>query len=96
MTAPSARNLVAATEVALRALAATVGAYSVAYAATGVMALLLPTDHVQAAIIATNLSFLLFPVLSLWSFCHRNVWQVWAGMLAITATLGVLWEAISP
>ncbi len=96
MTAPGARSLASATEVALRVLAATVGAYAVAYTATGVMALVLPVDRFQAAIIGPNISFLLLPFLSLWSFCHRNVWQVWAIMLAITASLGVLWEAISP
>lgn len=69
----------------LRLLAASVGAYTVTYLTTGIATLLLPLSRAEAAIVATNFSFLLLTALAFWSLSCASIVRWWVGMLAVAA-----------
>lgn len=76
-----------AVAVALRALAASIGAYAVVYEATAVLSLALPVDRVAAAIISTNLAFALMVGLVIWSFACRSLVRLWTALTSSTLIL---------
>lgn len=77
-------------EIAVRVLAASVGAYAVTYEATAVVAKALPWDKLSAVIVSTNLAFFMMVSLVLWSFCGRSAKIVVAIMSATFVGLTVL------
>lgn len=87
---PRSRKAVPAPEIALRVLAATLGAYAVAYGLTSALAAGLYRaygDRIDAAIIGTNLALLAFPAISIWAFAERRLARV---VLAPPATAVLL------
>jgi hypothetical protein len=74
--------------IALRTVAAIVGGYALAAAATALLAALLPLvstmQRIDATIVATMLSFALYAGAVLWTFSRRNAW---CPMLALTTIL---------
>lgn len=66
--------------VVARVLAAILGGYAVAYAFTAALARLLPLAKVDALIIASLLSFVIYTLAILWAFAARDAWRAWAGM----------------
>ncbi|CAD5106409.1 DUF3649 domain-containing protein [Zestomonas carbonaria] len=72
-----------------RTLAALLGGYLFTYAFTAALARLLPLDKVDAMVVATLLSFVLYTLVILWAFACRSAWRVWAG-LALALPLGAI------
>ncbi|MET1078808.1 MAG: iron transporter [Pseudomonas sp.] len=64
-----------------RSGAALLGAYLFTYGFTAALARLLPLARVDAVIIATLLSLLVFCAAQLWAFAARSAWQAWCGAL---------------
>ncbi|MFC4312582.1 iron transporter [Steroidobacter flavus] len=69
----------------LRLLAASIGAYAITYLTTGIATLLLPLSRAEAAIVATNCSFLLLTVLAFWSFSCASIVRWWIAMALLAA-----------
>ena len=63
-----------------RIVAALIGGYLLTYAFTAALARLLPMDKVDALVVATLPSFLVYTLVILWAFACRNAWRAWAGM----------------
>jgi len=82
--------------VVLRLLAASLGAYAVTYWATAAASLSLPLSRSDAAIVATNLSFLLMTGLAFWSFCFRSVARLWALLLGLVLIFWTLAQVLHP
>lgn len=72
-----------------RIAAALLGGYLFTYAFTAALARLLPLDKVDALIIATLLSFLVYTLAILWVFTCRSARKAWAGM-ALALPLSVI------
>lgn len=62
-----------------RIAAALFGGYLFTYAFTAALARLLPVDKVDALVISTLMSFVVYTLAILWSFGCRNAWRAWAG-----------------
>lgn len=63
-----------------RIVAALIGGYLFTYAFTAALARLLPMDKVDALVVATLPSFLIYTLVILWAFGCRNAWRAWAGV----------------
>ena len=63
-----------------RIVAALIGGYLFTYAFTAALARLLPMDKVDALVVASLPSFLIYTLAILWTFACRNAWRAWAGM----------------
>ncbi|USW94353.1 DUF3649 domain-containing protein [Pseudomonas proteolytica] len=63
-----------------RIVAALIGGYLFTYAFTAALARLLPMDKVDALVVASLPSFLIYTLAILWVFACRNAWRAWAGM----------------
>ena len=61
-------------------VAALIGGYLFTYAFTAALARLLPMDKVDALVVASLPSFLIYTLAILWVFACRNAWRAWAGM----------------
>lgn len=62
-----------------RTLAAWVGGYAFTYAFTAALARLLPLDNVDALIVASLLSFVIYTFAILWAFAARHQGSAWMG-----------------
>ncbi|RDI06596.1 DUF3649 domain-containing protein [Comamonas sp. AG1104] len=78
--------------VASRVVAAALGGYALASAATVLLALLWPVPRAQGVLWATMLSFAIYTVAVIWVFCARSATRAWAGMAVSTAVCaGLAW-----
>ena len=68
-------------EVCSRVLAATLGGYAFTYAFTAALARLLPLAPVDAVMVASLPSFLVYLAVVLWAFAARSAKRVWLGLL---------------
>jgi hypothetical protein len=85
--------------IALRVLAATAGAYAVAYFLTAAAAALLfrsSAERVDAAIISSTLGLLAFPAVSIWAFAERRLWAVVAAPGAAALALALFEALVRP
>ncbi|MBE7373386.1 iron transporter [Pseudomonas lopnurensis] len=72
-----------------RILAAVLGGYLFTYAFTAALARLLPLAKVDALVVATLASFLVYTLAILWAFGCRSARRAWAG-LALALPLAVI------
>lgn len=75
--------------VASRAVAAIVGGYMLAAAATALLALTLPMARVDAVLTATLLSFTVYVCAVIWVFAARDALRAWLGIGIPTLLLGL-------
>lgn len=75
--------------VASRAVAAILGGYALAAAATAMMALTLPLSRADAVLTATLLSFTVYVCAVIWVFAARSALHAWAGISVPTLLLAV-------
>lgn len=86
----------AAARVLARLLLAVCGGYAVTYAFTAALARLLPLPAVDAAIIATLLSFVVYPLFVLWVFACQQPRQLLLGTaLALPLYVIGFWPQLS-
>ena len=95
-TAPSRSDRPAASDVAVRAVVATVGAYAVAYLLTAALAGIclrgLSMDRVDAAILSSSVGLLVLPAVSIWAFAERRLaWVVLGPAAASVLLAGAVW-----
>lgn len=64
-----------------RSLAAIVGGYALTALATAGLALLLPMPLVEATLVATMLSFVMYAGIVLWVFATRSAIRAWSGIV---------------
>lgn len=76
--------------VASRVVAAALGGYALASAATVLLALAWPGPQAQALLWASMLSFAIYSVVVIWVFMARSATRAWGGVVSITAVLAVL------
>ncbi len=88
-TAPSALRY--RLGVAVRALAAIFGGYGVSALFAYVLALVLPTARVEAAVTSTLVAFVVYPGAVVWVFAARSAAQAWLGLLWAALPLAALW-----
>jgi hypothetical protein len=75
-----------------RICAALLGGYCFTYAFTAALARLLPLDKVDALVVASLLSFLIYTLAILWAFTCRSTRKAWAGMaLALPLSIVGFW-----
>lgn len=80
------------TNVGMRILAATLGAYLLASLAATGLALLLPMGRTEAVLIATMAAFLIAPGVTIWAFLARRPRDALGGiLLAVGAMAGLIW-----
>ena len=79
--------------VASRVLAAVIGGYLLTALAIAALAVYLPLAPVEASLMATMLSFVIYAGVVLWVFATRSIWRVWLCMAAAMAILKALSEA---
>jgi hypothetical protein len=72
-----------------RITAALLGGYLFTYAFTAALARLLPLDKVDALVIASLPSFVIYTLAILWAFACRSARRAWAGM-ALALPLSVI------
>jgi hypothetical protein len=77
---PSMKSKSPAWPTLSRVVAALIGGYLFTYAFTAALARLLPMDKVDALVVASLPSFLIYTLAILWAFACRNAWRAWAGM----------------
>lgn len=83
--------------VAVRAVAGSVGAYLVAACFAAAAARTLPMNRLDATVPATMLAFLVAPVATLWAFLAPGPWRALGGILGAAALLaGIAWAAGAP
>ncbi|GFM83122.1 iron transporter [Pseudomonas cichorii] len=63
-----------------RIVAALPGGYVFTYAFTAALARLLPLDKVDALVVSTLLSFVVYTLVILWAFSCRSAWRAWGGL----------------
>lgn len=76
--------------VASRVVAAALGGYALASAATVLLALAWPAPQSQALLWASMLSFTIYSVVVIWVFMARSATRAWIGVVATTAVLAAL------
>lgn len=90
LSAPTAYRL----GVGSRALAAILGGYLLAAAASALLALLLPlalgTARADAVIAATLASFAIYTCAVIWVFAARSATRAWLGLLLPAAAMGAI------
>lgn len=75
-----------------RITAALLGGYLFTYAFTAALARLLPLDKVDALVIASLLSFVIYTLAILWAFACRSARRAWSGMtLALPLSVIGFW-----
>ncbi len=83
--------------IAVRAVAGSLGAYLVAACFAAAAARTLPLPRLDAVIPATMLAFLVAPVATIWAFLAPGPLRALGGILATSALLaGVAWVAGMP
>ena len=76
--------------VASRVLAAVIGGYLLTALAIATLAAYLPLAPVEASLMATMLSFVIYAGVVLWVFATQSIWRVWLSMAAAMAILKAL------
>jgi uncharacterized protein DUF3649 len=67
--------------------AAAFGGYTLTAAFTVALAKVLPLARVDAVIVATLVSFIIFALAIMWAFAARNAMRAWLGLLLPSALL---------
>ncbi|GAB2463435.1 hypothetical protein GCM10027082_13840 [Comamonas humi] len=77
--------------IASRALAAALGGYALAAAATAALTLLLAQSlpRVEAVVWSTMLAWLLYAMAAGWAFWARSAWSAWSGIALPAAVLAL-------
>lgn len=76
--------------VAARVLAAALGGYALASAATVLLALIWPGPQSEALLWASMLGFAIYSLVVIWVFMARSATRAWVGVVSITAVLAAL------
>ena len=74
--------------VAVRAATAIFGGYAVSALAAGVLAIMLPTVRLEAAVASTLLALVVYPCAVMWVFAARSAARALVGLLLPSAVLG--------
>lgn len=77
-------------QVFSRIVAATVGGYALASAATVLLTLLWPLPKGQAVLAANMLSFVWYTIAVMWVFSTKSATRAWIGMLLPSAVIALL------
>lgn len=77
-------------DIALRVLAASGGAYTLAAFCAHWLALLLPMARVDAVLTASMLAFVIFTIAAMWSFRCASQFRLWTVLLV---PIAILWAA---
>jgi hypothetical protein len=83
-------------QVLSRIVAATVGGYALAAAATVLLTVLWPLPRAQAVLAATMLSFVWYTIAVMWVFSTKSATRAWVGMVLPTALIAVLSAVLMP
>lgn len=76
-------------DIAARSVAAILGGYAVSALATAVLARLLSTSRIEAAIGPATFSFVIYATIACWAFAARRTWLFCAVLAAIGALLTI-------
>ncbi len=74
-------------DIAARCMAAIVGGYAISALATALLARVLPTSRIEAAIGPATFSFVIYATIACWAFAARRTWLFCAVLAAIGALL---------
>jgi hypothetical protein len=79
-----------------RCLAALLGGYALTYAVTAAVARALPTDPVDAVLIASLPAFAVYTAAILWAFASRSAVRAWAPVpvLGLPLALFAFWPQL--
>ncbi|MCX5462702.1 DUF3649 domain-containing protein [Alcaligenes parafaecalis] len=77
-------------QVLSRIVAATIGGYALASAATVLLTLLWPLPKGQAVLATNMLSFVWYTIAVMWVFSTRSATRAWVGMVLPTALIALL------
>lgn len=83
-------------QVLSRIVAATVGGYALAAAATVLLTVLWPLPRSQAVLAANMLSFVWYTIAVMWVFSTKSATRAWVGMVLPTAVIAVLSVLLMP
>ncbi|ALO39625.1 iron transporter [Alcaligenes faecalis] len=83
-------------QVLSRIVAATVGGYALAAAATVLLTVLWPLPRAQAVLAANMLSFVWYTIAVMWVFSTKSTTRAWVGMVLPTALIAVLSAVLMP
>lgn len=83
-------------QVLSRIVAATVGGYALAAAATVLLTVLWPLPRSQAVLAANMLSFVWYTIAVMWVFSTKSATRAWVGMVLPTALIAVLSVLLMP
>lgn len=93
MSGPTSRYRL---QVLSRIVAATVGGYALAAAATVLLTVLWPLPRSQAVLAANMLSFVWYTIAVMWVFSTKSATRAWVGMVLPTALIAVLSVLLMP
>jgi hypothetical protein len=83
--------------VAVRVLTGSLGAYAVAALLATALARTLPMARVEAVTVATLLAFVVAPAVTIWAFLAPGPWRAIAGVVVVALPLvAIAWMAGSP
>lgn len=82
--------------VAVRVLAATVGAYGVASCLAMAVARLGAGGRIDGVIAGTLCAYLAVPAVAIWAFLARGPWRAWGGVVVLAVLFGGLAWMIGP
>ncbi|HRO20760.1 DUF3649 domain-containing protein [Alcaligenes faecalis] len=83
-------------QVLSRIVAATVGGYALAAAATVLLTVLWPLPRAQAVLAANMLSFVWYTIAVMWVFSTKSATRAWVGMVLPTALIALLSVLLMP
>lgn len=83
-------------QVLSRIVAATVGGYALADAATVLLTLLWPLPRAQAVLAANMLSFVWYTIAVMWVFSTKSATRAWVGIVLPTALIALLCYLVMP
>ncbi|MEI2416851.1 DUF3649 domain-containing protein [Orrella sp. JC864] len=87
---PSASGAAYRWQVFSRVLAAGLGGYAAASAATALLALLWPLPPAHAVLASTMLAFVWYAAAVIWVFSVRSAARAWLGMAGASLALGAM------
>lgn len=76
--------------VASRAVAAIGGGYALGGLVSASLALFLPTSRLEAALVGTLASFVVYALAVMWVFAARTALRAWLGLLIPCAVMGAV------
>lgn len=95
MTRSAPQSKSAWRDIAMRTVLAILGGYAFTYAFTAALARLLPLAPVDALIVATLPSYLVYTAAILWAFAARSLRRAWYGaLLALPLALIGFWPQL--